>query len=449
MADFNDQNRLTSRVRRYARVSGAVGGVAAKVAGQRLLGLDLSNGGLAAELRQILGNLKGPVMKVAQILSTIPDALPREYAQELAQLQAAAPAMGWPFVKRRMTSELGPGWQGRYGSFERHAAAAASLGQVHRATDADGRPLAVKLQYPDMSSAVEADLNQLDLLLAIFRRYDKSIDTSEIREELAARLREELDYAREARHMALYTDMLAGEDHVHVPGVLGDLSTDRLLTMTWLDGQPLMRFKDADQDTRNRIAVNLFRAWYVPFHKYGVIHGDPHLGNYSARDDLDINLLDFGCVRIFPAAFVGGVIDLYRALRDGDRELAVSAYETWGFKGLSNELIDTLNIWAAFLYGPLMEDQPRLINAAEQPGLYGATVAAKVHRRLKELGPVTPPREFVFMDRAAVGLGGVFLHLAAQVNWYRLFQDVIEGFDVDGLAERQATVLKAAGLDGP
>ncbi|MGF1604972.1 MAG: ABC1 kinase family protein [Rhodothalassiaceae bacterium] len=443
---YHDDNRLSGRVARYARVSGTMSGLAARLAGNRFLGLKLDKSEHAVALAEALGNLKGPVMKVAQILSTIPDALPREYAQELAQLQAAAPSMGWAFVRRRMRQELGEGWQDRFQSFDREAAAAASLGQVHKAVSKDGQPLAVKLQYPDMGSAVEADLNQLDMVLGIFRRYDRSLDTRHIRDELATRLREELDYALEAKHITLYNYMLRETPQVHVPTLFADLSSARLLTMGWLDGRKLLDFKTADQETRNTLAINLFKAWYVPFHRYGVIHGDPHLGNYSARPDLSLNLLDFGCVRVFPARFVGGVIDLYKALRDGDRDLAVQAYEAWGFTGLTNELIETLNIWAAFLYSPLLEDKPRLINPAQSPGQYGAETAAKVHKRLKELGPVTPPREFVFMDRAAIGLGGVFLHLQAEVNWYRLFQDLIEDYDTAALHARQAEALTQADL---
>jgi predicted unusual protein kinase regulating ubiquinone biosynthesis (AarF/ABC1/UbiB family) len=447
MDDFKDDNRLGGRLSRYAKVTGAVGGLAMQFAASKVFGTELNNSGHARDLKAALGGLKGPVMKVAQILSTIPEALPPEYAAELAQLQANAPAMGWAFVKRRMKSELGDSWQDKFGTFEQNACAAASLGQVHRATDLHGTALAVKLQYPDMSSAVEADLKQLDVLLGLFRVYDKSIDTSALRTELADRLREELDYAREAQHMALYRIMLGDQSTVSVPESVPDLSTNRLLSMTWLNGKPMLDYKTTDQETRNQIAINLFRAWYVPFHQYGVIHGDPHLGNYTVRDDFGINLLDFGCVRIFPPRFVGGVIDLYKALRDGNRDLAVQAYENWGFGGLSNEMIDVLNIWASFVYGPLMEDKQRLINSAEKPGDYGRETAAKVHAELKRLGTVKPPSEFVFMDRAAVGLGGVFLHLQAEVNWYRLFQDVIDGFTVDKMAAKQLEALQRVGLE--
>lgn len=441
-----EEDSTLGRVRRYAKVGASVGGLAAKLGAERMLGVKLDRGKHAAELRAALGGLKGPLMKVAQIMSTIPDALPKEYVQELTQLQANAPAMGPAFVKRRMVAELGPQWQGKFGSFDLTAAAAASLGQVHRATSKDGRALAVKLQYPDMASAVEADLRQLKLIFAIYRRMDAAIDTTHIHAEIAARLREELDYEREAMHMRLYAEMLKGEANVHVPAVLPELSTKRLLSMTWLDGRRLLDYADAPQETRNSIAMNLFRAWYVPFYQCGVIHGDPHLGNYTVRDDLGINLLDFGCVRIFPSRFVGGVIDLYRAISGNDRDLAVHAYETWGFTGLSNEVIDTLNLWAEFVYAPLLEDRPRRIQEMESSGLYGREVAEQVHRKLKELGGVTPPREFVFMDRAAIGLGGVFLHLKAEINWHRLFHDLIADFDVKAMEKRQKAALKIAGL---
>ncbi len=453
VSDMSDEDfglegpTLGGRVRRFAQVGGQVGGLAAQVVGARLLGIALDRGRHSQDLSSALGGLKGPLMKAAQILATIPDALPPEYAEALRQLQSNAPPMGWPFVKRRMRTELGPDWQERFRQFEHEAAAAASLGQVHRAIGKDGRALACKLQYPDMQSAVEADLQQLKLAFAVYRRYDKAIDPSDVYHELADRLREELDYEREARHMHLYARMLKGEAGVVVPDVLDALSTDRLLTMTWLEGTPLLAFvaRHEDQALRNTVALNMFRAWYVPFYNFGVIHGDPHLGNYTLREDGTVNLLDFGCIRVFAPPFVRGVIDLYRALRDDDEALAVSAYETWGFRDLGRELLDALNIWARFLYAPLLEDRQQPILEGES-GFYGARVAGRVHEELRRLGGVRPPREFVLMDRAAIGLGSVFMHLGADVNWHRLFHDLIDDFDESALAKRQAAALERAGL---
>ena len=445
-----EDSRLSGRMRRYAKVGTQVGGLAAQVFGARVLGVGLDRGRHSADLKAALGGLKGPLMKAAQILATIPDALPREYAEELRQLQSNAPSMGWHFVKRRMRSELGPGWQKKMKNFEHEAAAAASLGQVHRAVSLEGEDLACKLQYPDMQSAVEADLQQLKLAFSIYRRYDRAIDPSDIYNELAARLREELDYDREARHMRLYSTMLADEPSIHIPRPQAELSTGRLLTMNWLEGVPLLEFcaRTDDPEARKAVALTMFRAWYVPFYYYGIIHGDPHLGNYSVRADGGINLLDFGCVRIFPPSFVSGVIQLYEALDKDDPDLAVAAYETWGFKDISKELLQALNIWANFLYAPLLEDRPQRI-LGEQGAMYGANVAGKVHKELRRLGGVRPPREFVLMDRAAIGLGSVFMHLEAEINWHRVFHELIADFDVAKLAARQKAALEAAGLDDP
>jgi predicted unusual protein kinase regulating ubiquinone biosynthesis (AarF/ABC1/UbiB family) len=451
MAD--EENRFSARAARYVRVGTNVGAVAARLAGQRLFGLEGDRSRNAAELAAALGGLKGPIMKVAQLLSTIPEALPKEYARELAQLQSQAPAMGPAFVKRRMTAELGPNWASRFASFEPSAAASASLGQVHRATAHDGRVLAVKLQYPDMQSAVEADLNQLRVVFSIHARMDPAVDTREILKEISARLREELDYDLEARHTRLYGMIFKGDERIRVPEVLPQLSSKRLLTMTWLEGRRLLAYKEAMLEERNEIARAMFRAWWFPFSHYGVIHGDPHLGNYTVfeRDGraAGINLLDYGCMRTFRVPFVQGVVDLYTGLLNGNQELVVHAYETWGFKGLSKELIEAMNIWAHFIYGPLLEDRERTIAEGTTPGEYGRREAFTVHRILREKGPVVVPREFVFMDRAAIGLGGVFLHLGARHNWYRLFNETIEGFRIGEVSERQRVAFGAAGVPLP
>lgn len=445
---YTEDDSFGGRVRRYARVGTTVGGLAARYAGNRVFGLRLDQGQHAAELTAALGSLKGPLMKVAQILATVPDVLPEEYTRELAQLQTNAPSMGWAFVKRRMATELGRDWQEHFKSFDHTASAAASLGQVHRAVGLDGQDLACKLQYPDMASAVEADLRQLKAIFSIYRQYDKAIDPSNIHAELAARLREELDYRREAKHMSLYAHMLGAETSVFVPEPVYELSTDRLLTMGWLDGDKIMNFADRSIELRNRVAYNMFRAWYVPFYEYGVIHGDPHLGNYTIRDDGSVNLLDFGCIRIFRASFIGAVIDLYWALRNNDQDLAVHAYETWGFHDLTSDMIQILNQWAWFLYRPLMEDKTQLIQE-DGNAMYGAQVAGKVQKALNELGGVRPPREFVLMDRAAIGLGSVFTRLKAELNWHNMFHELIQTFDVGEVERRQTEALTAIGLSFP
>jgi predicted unusual protein kinase regulating ubiquinone biosynthesis (AarF/ABC1/UbiB family) len=450
MAD-REANRFSARAARYARVGANMSGVAARFAGSRLFGLALDRGKNATELAAALGGLKGPIMKVAQLMATIPDAVPAEYATELMKLQSDAPPMGWAFVKRRMAAELGPNWQTRFRRFEHQPAAAASLGQVHRANAHDGCELACKLQYPDMESAVEADLRQLAVIFAIHRRMDPVIDTTEIFKEIGARIREELDYRREARHAALYQNMLSGVADIRVPRVWPELSTRRLLTLDWLEGDRLLAHKGDALEIRNRLGTAMFSAWWWPFSRYGVIHGDPHLGNYTVfrlnGRPAGINLLDYGCIRIFAPKFVGGVIDLYHGLLRGDDDLIVHAYETWGFRRMGREVISALNIWARFIYGPLLDDRVRSLADGVKPSEYGRREAFRVHQALKQLGPVRVPREFVFMDRAAIGLGAVFLHLGAELNFHRLFNAAIEDFSLARLRHQQNAALAAVGLE--
>jgi predicted unusual protein kinase regulating ubiquinone biosynthesis (AarF/ABC1/UbiB family) len=448
------ESTLFGEVRRMVRTSGAVTGVAARVAGERFLGIKSDKNAHAESLKAVLGGLKGPLMKVAQFLATVPEALPEEYAQELATLQANAPPMGWNFVRRRMQSELGPAWQSRFASFGQEATAAASLGQVHRATLPDGRNVACKLQYPDMPSVVEADLRQLKIALSLYRRMDSTLDNEEAYAELAVRLREELDYTREAAHMRLYGLILRDTPGVAVPEPLPELTTRRLLTMTWLEGRPILRRLEEDPPAEERVAYAkaLFRAWYVPFYRYGVIHGDPHLGNYQVRTDeavgFGVNLFDFGVIRVFPPSFVTGVILLYEAVRDDDIQKAAEAYRIWGFRNLSKEQMEVLTVWARFLYEPLVRDEVRTITPLDDP-TYGRRIAMQVHEGLKRTGGVRIPREFPLMDRAAIGLGSVFFRLRAEANWHRMFMELVGDFEEAAIAARQKAALEAAGVPAP
>ena len=443
------ENGLAQRLTRFARVSAGLTGVAARGAGRALGGTRILSASNAADLTEVLGNLRGPVMKVAQFVATVPGALPKEVAAPLLNLQTNAPPMGAAFVRRRMATELGPDWEKKFRSFDRDAAAAASLGQVHRAVGKDGRLLACKLQYPNMSAAVEADVRQLKAALGIQRSLDRTIDTREVAEEIGARLKEELDYLREAAHMRLYRTMLADCSDVAVPEPIAKLTTARLLTMTWLDGKPILDCADAPLSVRNKVATALFKAWWHPFARYGTIHGDPHLGNYTVRKDGGVNLLDFGCIRTFPPAFVEGVVDLYRALQHRNDALAATAYRRWGFRAITPELVRVMNMWARFIFTPLLDDRTRLVDDGVPAAEYGLKQANEVHAKLRELGGIRPPREFVFMDRAAIGLGGALIRLGARLNFHKLFEEEIANFDVSAVTIRQRAAFTSADVPLP
>ena len=442
---MKEDNNFVSRVKRYSKVTTSLTSLATQFAGKKYLNFDLSDQKYAAQITEILGNLKGPLMKVAQLSATIPDLLPEEYARKLAELQSNAPPMSWVFVKRRMKAELGENWEEQFLSFDKEASFAASLGQVHKASLPNKDQVACKLQYPDMASAVEADLGQLKIIFKIYSSYNKSIQIREIYKEIEVRLKEELDYRLEHKHLKAFNFIHQKNDFIKIPKVYDKISTNRLLVMQYLEGKKLIEYKKAPQNLRNELAKKLFMAWYYPFYKYGIIHGDPHLGNYSVDKKNNINLFDYGCVRIFPAKFVKGVIDLYFALKENNKSKIKKAYEAWGFKDIDDKLMSVLNKWALFLYDPILKNEVRRIQDSDS-GIYGAKIAGEVHRELKKYGGVKPPREFVFMDRAAVGLGSIFIHLKAEINWYKLFHALIKDFSVKTVDNNQKKALKFAGI---
>ena len=230
---------FSKQIKRYAQVGGVVGKLATKLASQKYLGLKLDKNKHAAEIRSALGEIKGPLMKVAQLSATIPDLLPDEYARELMHLQSNAPPMGWLFVKRRMAAELSPEWQKNFITFQKQATRAASLGQVHKAVLPNKKIVACKLQYPDMESAVTADLSQLKIIFSIYQTYNKAIKTDELYKEIKERLKEELDYERERKLMLIFRKIFSNSKFVQVPVSFEKISTKRLLTMSWLEGEPI------------------------------------------------------------------------------------------------------------------------------------------------------------------------------------------------------------------
>ena len=211
--------------------------------------------------------------------------------------------------------------------------------------------------------------------------------------------------------------------------------------MEWLEGEALNKFYTSNKKVRNKIAENLFNAWYLPFYKFGIIHGDPHPGNYTITNNGNsLNLLDFGCIRIFNPSFVGGVIKLYKALLNDNKDEAAKAYRSWGFKNLNSKLVDALNVWALYLYGPLLEDKIRKIQD-HQSASYAKELLGKVRKDLKKYGGVKPPREFVLVDRAAIGLGSVFMHLKAELNWHEKFEELIKNFNEKKVTTSQKELL--------
>jgi len=439
----DEASKAFRRLKRYSGVTTGIAGVALRSAGRWLGGKGAFDSSNAADLARMLGGLRGPLMKVGQIAGSLPDIFPPAFAAELARLQASAPEMGPTFVRRRMAAELGRDWQAKFKSFDLTAAHAASLGQVHRAVAHDGHTLACKLQYPDMQSAVDADLTQLKTVLSLQRAAERNFDTREVAAEVEERVREELDYVREAAHMRLFGHIFKGDDGIAVPEPIEALSTGRLLTMTWLDGVAFRAALARPQSERNKIAKTLFRAWFAPLHRFGVVHGDAHFGNYTVRDEGGINLLDFGCVRVLPARVVEALIDLHRATARDDDTLAAKAYAKWGFADANPDLVDKMRVWAKLAFAATLEDRERPLGDANALA-GGVEQVWAMKQRFREGDPVRPPREFVFIARALVGIGAALVQLDAKLNWRRMYEDLFAGFDAETLARRQAEAKQAA-----
>jgi len=438
-----DKDKFSKRASRYIQLTGQVGGLLVKLGANRFLGVDIDKNKHALNLKKDLGEVKGPFMKIAQLISMIPDALPIEYSNQLIQLQSHAPSMGESFVRRRMENELGKNWKKFFLNFNTTASYAASLGQVHKAELKNGDIVACKLQYPDMESAVTADLNQLKIILNLFEKYNKVIKTKKIFSEIKDRLVEEIDYVNEIKNINIFEKIFKFNKSVNIPKIYRSSSTKRLITMSWLEGQSLDNIflnSKNKKELSERIAINIFNAWYMPFYKFCVIHGDPHFGNYTFKKNGDINLFDFGCVRFFPINFVKAVLNLYYALEKKDEDLTVEAYKTWGFKKINKKLIKILNLWASYIYGPLLEDKKRLIQGEKNRG-YGLDVANNVYKELKKIGGVEPPKEFVFMDRAAIGMGSLFMKLGVKLNWHKLFKDLIKDFDEKRILKERNRII--------
>ena len=337
----DEANRLSARATRYARLGVNAGALAARVGVNRLRGGGRETD--AKALASALGSMKGPMMKVAQMLTTIPDAVPADFAAELMRLQSQAPPMGAAFVRRRMQAELGADWRQRFAEFDLKPAAAASLGQVHerRALRAKRSPASCNIRtWPRRSRPTSRISISCSRCIAAWARRSTRARS---RARSASGCARSSTISARPRSPRLYRIMLADRPFVRVPRVEESLSTRRLLTLEWLDGEPLVAFEDAPQEARDAIAVGLFEAWWRPFLRYGVIHGDPHLGNYSVgRPGRAASAASRGSTCSTTAACASsrrgssrGVVELYRALKANDATRIAEAYAMWGFPKLT------------------------------------------------------------------------------------------------------------------
>jgi predicted unusual protein kinase regulating ubiquinone biosynthesis (AarF/ABC1/UbiB family) len=326
----------TSRVGRTARIGGLAAGQAIRQAGTRAANVarDKDARQVALERRHIeaaeqivsaLGTMKGAAMKVGQVMSFLDVGLvPEEYRQEfqhrLAALRDAAPTVTFKDMRKVIEEELDDRLQDIFEDFDEEPIAAASIGQVYRAVLPDGRPVAVKVQYPGVAAAVRADMQNLGLILRLAKRIAPGMDPKAIGEEIRNRIEEELDYELEAQNQRTLARIFRGHPFIVVPAVVSSLSRERVLVSEYVEGTGFEELKNYPQDERDRIGEILFRFYFGCLYRHHQFSGDPHPGNSMLLADGRMAFLDFGLFKRMPPGTVELEIAVARAIIEGDAE---------------------------------------------------------------------------------------------------------------------------------
>src|SRR5438132_6538905 len=287
----------------------------------------------AEDVAQVLGGMKGAIMKAGQMMSFIADGLPPEAQAALATLQADVPPMAPSLAEGVVRDELGEDPERVFLDWDPVPVAAASIGQVHRAVLHDGRIVAVKIQYPGVDRAIKSDLDNAELLYGLFAQFAlKNLDVKALVDELRARMADELDYRLEAACQTEFADRYEGHPFIRVPKVVSDRSTRRVLTSEWVDG---LRWDDfvatAGQAARQQAAEVLLRFAQGSIHHHRVFNGDPHPGNYRFHDDGSITFLDFGLVKRWKRGELEELTPVLDAILDRDPERVVESSIAAGF----------------------------------------------------------------------------------------------------------------------
>src|SRR6185437_1673589 len=317
------------------------------LAGRTALGLGKRIGGrpaelVAAEIQQrtadqifrVLGELKGGAMKFGQALSIFEAALPPElagpYRATLTRLQESAPPLPARTVHRVLAEDLGPDWRDQFIEFDDVPAAAASIGQVHRAVWQDGRPVAVKVQYPGAGPALMSDISQLSRLARVFSVVSPGLDVKPLLRELRNRLSEELDYRLEAAWQRAFAEAYDGDPDVCVPHVLD--GAERVLVTEWIEGRPLSSIiRDGSQADRDRAGLLLIRFLYSCPARAGLLHADPHPGNFRLLSDGRLGVIDYGAVNRLPGGLPEPIGRLARLAIEGDAQTVLDGLRGEGF----------------------------------------------------------------------------------------------------------------------
>ena len=391
---------------------------------QSLLDLHLKN---ALRIVESSRELRGAFMKLVQMLSMRTDILPSEVVGILSVVQSSVPPMDYDLIREQIKKELGKHPETLFKDFEQEAFAAASLGQVHRARLKSGEDVVVKVQYPGVDNTVVQDLKNMKALLHIFTLITRDVlrqkfDASELYQEMEERLYEELDYVHEAQNMSLFQRLLADDDEVLIPQVYPDFSSRRVLTMEFIDGYKLrdIAASGVDRELQDWVVVKYFQLTWRQICEFGVLHTDPHPGNYLVTYHPKLAILDFGSVRIFPEEIRRAYFALAKAILERDEQTMGQCFVSLGYLDPGQDPAPLVRVMYIMFEG-LVDDHefdPRDFDSVAKTmeittiGLENRIFNAPGHR--------------LFLVRALLGLDGYIHQFGTVTNWHRLFRNCLE-----------------------
>ena len=379
----------------------------------------------AEQVFELLGGMKGAIMKLGQMMSIVAEGLPEAYQQALRGLQQNAPPMAAHLVADVVRAELGEAPELAFFEFSAEPVAAASIGQVHKAKLFDGTPVAVKVQYPGVDVAIRADLDNAFLLYSAARAIAPGIDPEPVVSEIRERMGDELDYRIEAANQEEFRGAYDGHPWIHIPRVHPECSTRRVLVTEWVSGRSFYDLLEEPQAVRDRAAEQLFRFFCGSITRLLLFNADPHPGNYFFTDEGGIWFLDFGLVKRFRAVEVDDLRDRVAAMREGDDGAVLEAIIRHGWLRRDAPVDHRRVVELARLTAlPLVEHRPftytreymaRTIEAAfALDGPYGDVIRQ-----------MTLPRDQVILSRIQLGLGGLFARLGATNDWASILDEYL------------------------
>jgi predicted unusual protein kinase regulating ubiquinone biosynthesis (AarF/ABC1/UbiB family) len=376
----------------------------------------------ADDVAEELGSMKGALMKLGQMASYIDEDMPETFRTTMARLQHTAPPMSADLTSSVIRDELGDEPERRFARWDPLPFAAASIGQVHRAITREGRAVAVKVQYPGIARSITSDLRNAGLLTRIARAAFPGLDSRSLIDELGERLKEELDYSLEADNQELFARYYEGHPFIHVPDVVRELSTARVLTSELIVGSRFDELQRWDQHERDLAAETIYRFVFRSLYRLHAFNGDPHPGNYLFQGRGRVTFLDFGMTKHFTADDLTPLIDGVRFMVIApDPERFRAAMERAGFLQ-PDAPVSTQAVIDRFsqFYGTVMRDALMTITPAD--------ASAIVKRFFDARSPLAPysnvPRTYAILQRINLGLYAVLGSLNATANWRRLAEEI-------------------------